>query len=409
MKNLMKISLIILFIFASCQKITEQKYILKFYGDAYEDIGYSVTIVSDGYVIAGQVEELTRENSFITGRNKNMAIIKTDWNGNVVWKVSKGGKFNDLGSKIYQNSDGSLICVGSYTDSLSVTLSETDVYIVKVSATGSVEWTKKYGGTGNQAGRDVVKIPDGYMILGSTDIASLSGAGSTGNIKGKSDIFLLKINESGDSIESFAYGYPGNDIGTVIKPDQAGNFVVFGTTEQSDPGQNKNNLLFVRINPVGYSTQPIIIGGIEDEYAADIEVLTDGYLLSYTVGTIGENQDIYVKKLKNDIYAAPYFTNKLSIINPGSTDNSARVYALSKYKTDSYILAGQSGKGSSADMLIFEINSDGNQVEGHQRIEGSTGLQVAYDVVSGDDEYIIAVGKNSYDINSMITFLKFKF
>jgi len=85
------------------------------------------------------------------------------------------------------------------------------------------------------------------------------------------------------------------------------------------------------------------------------------------------------------------------------------VFALSKYKTDSFILAGQSGKGTSADMLIFEINSNGNLVEGHQKIEGSTGTQVAYDVVSGDDQYVIAVGKNSYDINSMITFLKFKF
>ena len=250
MKNILKISFLFLIIFTSCQKISEQQYTLKFYGDAYEDIGYSVAILSDGYVIAGQVEELKRENSFITGRNKNMVIIKTGWSGNVVWKVSTGGKFNDLGSKIYQNTDGSLICVGTYTDSLSVTTNVTDVYIVKISATGTVAWTKKYGGAGNQTGKDVVKTPDGYMVLGSTDIASLSGAGSTGNIAGNSDIFLLKIKENGDSIESFAYGYPGNDVGAVIKPDQSGNFVVFGTTEQSDPGQNKNNLLFVRINPV---------------------------------------------------------------------------------------------------------------------------------------------------------------
>ena len=211
-------------------------------------------------------------------------------------------------------------------------------------------------------------------------------------------------------MESFAYGYPGNDDGQVIKPESDGSFMLFGTTDRSDPGQDNNNLLLIRINSAGYVTQTKILGGKEDEYAADMEILSDGYMLAYVVGKDGTNQKSYVMKLKNSIYATPYFTNNVNISNPASTaDSSTCVHALTKYKTDSFILASQSGKGTAAKMLIFEVDANGNTVEGHQMIQGSTGTQVAYDVASGDDEYIIAVGKNSYDVNSMITFLKFKF
>ena len=413
MKTMLRIAILSLVFFASCKKSSDQLYTLKFYGDAYEDIGYSVTILSDGYVIAGQLEDITREGGIITSSTKDMGIIKTGWDGNKIWKVTAGGKYDDWGSKIFQLDDGSLICAGTYTDSISATLFETDVFVVKVSSAGDTLWKKKYGGTGNQTGKDIVKTSGGFIILGTTDIERQPLTDSTGNIAGNTDILLLKIKDNGDFVESFAYGYPGNDVGKVIKPDQGGSFMVLCTTDRSDPGQDNNNLLLIRINSSGFVTQTKIIGGTEDEYAADMEVLSDGYLLAYTVGKDGSDQKVKVTKLKNNIYADPYFTTPdagIKIINPANTaDNSTAVYALSKYKTDSFILAGQSGKGTSAKMLIFEIDAGGNLVEGHQMIKGSTGTQVAYDVASGDDEYIIAVGKNFSDVNSMITFLKFRF
>lgn len=410
MKAVLRIAVVFLILFASCEKSNDEQYTLKFYGDAYEDIGYSVSILKDGYVIAGQVTDITRQAGFgIASSTKNMGIIKTGWDGNVIWKISAGKKWDDWGSKIYQVDDGSLICVGTATDSTAGVLS-TDVFAVKVTSAGTIDWQKTYGGAGNQTGIDVVKTSDGYVILGSTDLARQAVADSLGNIAGNTDILLLKIKDNGDFVESFVYGYPGNDLGKVINWNTDGSLMVFGTTDKSDPGQDNNNLLMIRINTAGYVKQTKIIGGMEDEYAGDMEILTEGYLLAYTLLKNDGTQEIWVTKLNNDIYSSPVFpAHKITIINPNSSDNSACVYALSRYKTGSFILAGQSGKGSSAKMLIFEMDASGNLVAGHQMIKGSTGTQVAYDVVSGDDEYIIAVGKNSYDVNSMITFLKFKF
>jgi hypothetical protein len=82
---------------------------------------------------------------------------------------------------------------------------------------------------------------------------------------------------------------------------------------------------------------------------------------------------------------------------------------MSRYKTNSYVIAGQAGTGTSAKMLLFVLDANGNQVEGKEKLFGGTGAQVAYDVISDDNDNIIAVGKNSYENNSMISLLKFRF
>jgi hypothetical protein len=397
----------VLFLLGSCEKRSIEPYTLKFYGDAYEDIGYSISILNDGYVIAGQATVIERsDNNYITSSNKNMCIIKTGWDGNVIWKIYAGGKFDDWGSKICQLSDGSVICAGTFTDTTTVTPINTDIYIVKVSSAGNIEWQRTYGGPGNQTGKDIIKTPDGFMILGTTDAERLPLSDSTGNRAGKTDLYLSKIMDNGDLIESFAYGYPGNDVGTVIKNDSDNNYMVLGTTDRSEPGQAKDNLIIVRLNSAGHATESRIIGGTDDEFAGDLEVLPDGYLISGTIGKEGEEQEIFLTRLKKNIYGspAPGFPKKISV-----NGLSSSVKATSPYKRGSFIIAGQSGKGSVSDMLLFEIDSDGNQIEGHQLIKGSTGMQIAYDIVSGDDGYIVAVGRNSYDVNSMISFLKFRF
>jgi hypothetical protein len=409
MKSIIKSAVVILLLLSSCTKVEEQPYEVKFYGSAFEDIGYSVSIASDGYVIAGQVTNVKATGKNLSAADKDMGIIKTGWDGNAIWKLNVGGPRNDWGTKLLKNDDGTYVCVGTYTDSTTVV--QTDMFIVKISATGEAVWQKHYGGPGNQTGRDLVKTPEGYLVLCTTDNSNMA-ADSTGNKAGDLDIQLMKVSDNGDLVStSPQYGFNGDDVGVAIKQAIDGNYILFGSTERSEPGQNqgKGNLILMIVNSSGIALQTKIMGTPEDEYAADFEVLSDGYLLTYTIGNDGENQEVWVKKIKKDLYAAPFYTSEVKITNPGSTDNSAKVYSISKYGTDSYVLAGISGKTTTAKMMVCEIDGTGNLVTGHQLISGSTGTQFAYDATSGDDGYVIAVGKNSYDVSSMITFLKFKF
>ena len=59
----------------------------------------------------------------------------------------------------------------------------TDVYLIKIDATGDTLWTKTYGGTGIDYGHCVRQTADlGYIIAGTTD--------SFGS--GANDIYLIK-------------------------------------------------------------------------------------------------------------------------------------------------------------------------------------------------------------------------
>lgn len=406
MKRTISIFIFIFFLAAACEKSPGEDYVMKYYGDALEDIGYSVSIASDGYIIAGQFTDIVRENGKINTSlsNKNLAVIKTDWNGNVIWKASAGGKFSDWGRKIYQLEDGSLICVGTFTDTTTAQPGETDIFAVKLSSTGEILWQKTYGGPGNQTGIDVIKTGEGLLILGTNDIEKPPSLSSAGNIEGKTNIDILKISDAGILTGYNNLGYPNNDEVVAIKNDFGGNLIILATTEMSDPGMDRNNLLLIRIKANTDLVESKIIGDLTDEYAADLEVFDSGYLIAGTIGKESDDQQAFTRIIGRDLYG---------IQDPPVTfhiqGSSTSIKAISKYGNNSYILSGRTGSGNAGDMLVFEADASGNPVEGKVKISGSTGLQVANDVDSGNDGYIIAVGKNSYDYNSMITLFKFRF
>lgn len=403
--------LLLIILFSSCEKSQDKDdNLLKFYGDALEDIGYSVAKIENGYVITGQFTEVARTggNSIDNDNSiRKMGIIKTGTDGNMIWKKSLGDRPQAAGSKVLALGDGSVICTGYVVDSVTL---KRDIFVVKLNADATESLQKVYKSDGNQYSTDIIETTEGFLILGTTDVERQPLTDSTGNADGKKDILLLRINSNLEPVvPPTAFGFPGDDEGAALKADINGGYIVVGTTDRSEPGQAQNNIFLLRVNTDGSATQPRILGGTDDEYAADIEVLSNEYLVAGTIGSEGTNQQGYVWKISNNIYAAPTIAHEIVIETSSSTSLSFSVKAICRYKTNSFVMAGQAGTGSSAKMLIFVTDSDGNLVEGKQMIAGGTGAQVAYDVISDGDDNIIAVGKNSYETNSMISLLKFRF
>ena len=396
-------------ILSSCEKaIDSGDIIVKFYGDAYEDIGYSVVKADNGYVITGQLTEISRNpGNYINGSEKKLGVIKTDSDGNIVWQKILGDKVSASGSKVIYD-DGHIICVGYSFDSVTL---QKDIYVAMMDADGNGLVQKIFKSEGNQYGTDIIKTPAGFLILGTTDVEQGSGE-STGNAPGKKDILLLTINDNLDQLlPPVGKGFPGNDEGIAIRQERNGGYIVVGTTDRSDNsenGQAGDNICLFRVNVDGSTTQIRIIGNAEDESAADIEVLDDGYLVAGTIGKEGFDQRGYVWKIPSDIYDEPVSAHEILISKAASDKPSFSLKAICRYKTNSFLMAGQYREASSSRMLIFATDIDGNMINGKILVEGGTGNQVAFDVIC-DDENIIAVGKNSYENNSMISLLKFRF
>jgi hypothetical protein len=394
----------ILIFFTACEKTGDYiDTMLKFYGDTLENIGTSIAIADDGYIICGQLTEITRrDGNYIESSIKRPGIIKTGFDGNMVWQKYLSDGLPGSVAKVIVLDDGSIVCAGQVTDTIT---SQSDIFVVHLNSDGTgVVPPKIYKAAGNQLSNDILRTEEGFLVLGTTDVKRTPLTETTGNKAGKEDLITIKVNNNLEQIDSLKpWGFPDNDAGAVIKADPSGGYIVAGTTERYLSLGNKNDIFIARINTDGNVTEYSIIGTSSYEYARDMEVLDDGYLIAGTKGSETEKQSAYIVKVPRDIMADPVIQD-----NPVK-DISWSVNAMSKYKSNYYVVAGQAGAASSAKMLVFLIDSEGKMVEGKEMITGSTGIQAANDVVSDNDDYVIAVGINSYENSSMITLLKFRF
>ena len=222
----------------SCERASDtDDIVFKFYGDESKNIGYSISKTENGFFISGQYTELTRENTpggpIVLDSKEKMVVLRTDTEGNVVGTVQiLGQALISAGKKIITLDDGTAVSTGFVTDSIT---SETDIYVVKLDADGNMTSEQIFKSAGNQYGTDIIKTPEGFLVLGTTDVKREPVSSATGNAEGKKDILLLRLNNNLESVSTIpAVGFIGNDEGVTIKPDINGGYIVVGTTDRSD-------------------------------------------------------------------------------------------------------------------------------------------------------------------------------
>jgi hypothetical protein len=122
-------------------------------------VGYSfVETDLHEYVIGGITSS---SNSGVT----DAFIIKVDELGEVVWKFSYGGIYNDMGSALIY-SDGGWVLAGQ---TYSYDVGGGDVLLLKVNDFGELEWIETIGGSSQDFAYDIKLAQDGgYIISGST-------------------------------------------------------------------------------------------------------------------------------------------------------------------------------------------------------------------------------------------------
>jgi|WetSurMetagenome_2_1015567.scaffolds.fasta_scaffold69431_2 hypothetical protein len=398
-----KYLIIPVFILLSCDRTFDSNEILKYYGDAKEDIGSSIAIADDGYYICGQLTEITRSpENRITKTVRKMGLIKTGFDGNTIWEKSFGDTLAGSGSKVLTLDDGSVICAGQVTVNSS-TLD--DIIVVRLNSDGSDITQKVFKTSGNQSSTDILQTSEGFLLLGTTDISRTPLTDSTGNKAGKKDILIMRLDPDLNQIGSIpGKGFPNDDYGAAIIPDGQNGFVIAGTTDRSEEaGQGNNNILLLRINVFGNDIGKQIIGTSAGEYVSDIEPVDDGYLITGTINRETSAQNIFLTKVPKDISQVPVFTKTIGDSKIWS------VNAMSRYRNNYFVLAGKKGYGSASDLLVCAIDEDGNLIDGKEKSASTDGIQILNDVASDTDGNVIAVGKNTFETNSMITLLKFRF
>jgi uncharacterized delta-60 repeat protein len=130
----------------------------KTYGGVHSDEAYSIDVTPDnGYVVAGYSRTST------TG-SKDLLILKLSSIGNIQWQKTFGNAEDDIAYSVDTTSDGGCIVAGSQYDGSSA---PEMVYVIKLSSAGAVQWQKIFNpGTGIEGANSVQQTSDGGYVLG---------------------------------------------------------------------------------------------------------------------------------------------------------------------------------------------------------------------------------------------------
>ena len=255
------------------------------YGGTSFDKATTVAQTLDGGFILTGIS--WADNVEVTGHHGDTTtsdywIVRTDDTGALVWETSIGGTRNDLPYAIHPTADSGFIVAGSsnsingdVTDHIGDTLN-TDFWIVKINATGAIQWKKSYGGTLNEVAQSIEATHDGgYIIAGYTN--SIDGQ-VTGN-HGGYDFWVVKIDDTGAMQWQTTIGGSGDDLGFSVDQNAFG-YLVAGNTLSNDGdvtgNHGSNDFLVAQLSPTGSILWTKCLGGSAVDQACSIVSTSDG-------------------------------------------------------------------------------------------------------------------------------------
>ncbi len=198
------------------------------YGGSGTDNVYSVEPTTDGgYVISAAAAHAATPNGTHTGSTPNGGvdgwILKLKTDGTLDWQKRLGGGGADHLHSIKQTSDGGYIAVGySAYNATAGTLGETprpitgaggnDVWVIKLDASGETQWQKLYGGSGADMAYSVKQTAEGgYIVSGYAAATSTNGTLDGITKPGGNDFWILKLDNNGTIQWQKALGGTGSD------------------------------------------------------------------------------------------------------------------------------------------------------------------------------------------------------
>jgi len=199
---------------------------------------------SIGGVVCRRVLD-SASNVFETGRlNANVFVTKHSGDGVLLWEKYWGGRRDDAGTAVVVDSSENVIVAGYFTESITLegeTLSNvnggrTDSFIVKLDNDGNKVWAAQIGGPGSAmiSGIAVDELGSVFVTGWFDGIMLFGPAGHDGlTSTGDRDIFVAKLDVNGKLLWVHQAGGIGADAASGIAVDSLGGVFVTGSFSQT--------------------------------------------------------------------------------------------------------------------------------------------------------------------------------
>ena len=363
----------------------------KTYGGSVDDEAHSIQQTSDGgYIVVGETSSFGTEG-------EDIWVLKLTSDGEIEWQKTYGGDKYDSVSFIQQRGDGGYIVVG-HTESYVEGQWNRDIWILKISSAGDVEWQKTYGGDKSDSVSFIQQRGDGgYIVAGET--------GSSG--AGEIDIWFLKLSSDGDIEWQKTYGGDKSDSVSFIQQTGDGGYIIAGSTGSF--GAEGSDFWILKLSSDGDIEWQKTYGGDKSYSASFIQQTGDGgYIVAgstYSSGEWGGNSEGNIQVLK---------LSSTGAIEWQRAYEGSDVYGASSIQQTSdggYIVAGSASFGESplcddSNSLILKLSSTGD-IEWQKTYGGNySDDEASFIQQTSDEGYIVAGGTHSWGIEREIWILK---
>lgn len=291
------------------------------FGGTADDIGYNTAVDASGNVytsgyFGGTVDFDPGVGSFsvTTNGGNDIFINKLDASGNFVWAKTMGSTTGDVATCLTLDASANVYTSGYYTGTTdfdpgagTFTLSTggvNDVFVSKLDASGNFVWAKRLGGTTADVANDIAVDGSGNVYTtgyfsGTGDFdpgASIYTMASAGG----DDVFVSKLDPSGDFVWAKHLGGTGYDWGNGINVDAIGNVYTcgyFDTSGDFDPNAGTSILnsvggydVFIsKLNASGNFVWAKSFGSLSSDIGNDIASDVSGNI--HTTGSFADNTD----------------------------------------------------------------------------------------------------------------------
>jgi hypothetical protein len=298
----------------------------KSFGGTTKDIGTSITVDDNGNVYTtgyfGNTADFDPNSGIhnLTGGLSDIFIQKLDNQGNFVWAKKIGNSNNSLEevNSITLDKSGNLYIIGAFSETVDFdpnigvynlsaignSIYAKDIFIQKLDSNGNMLWTKSFGGNLDDNGTSIV-IDDFNNIYATgyfSDTVDFDPNSGVYNLisNGSADIFVQKLDSSGNMLWAKNFGGNLNDVANKITIDSWGN--IYTTGSFSDTVNFNSNSVITNLIAIG-STDIFVqkldnsgnfiwaksMGGIDDDVANSITINQFGSI--YTTGSFKSTVD----------------------------------------------------------------------------------------------------------------------
>jgi len=303
----------------------------------------------------------------------------------IEWSKSFGGSGDDIAYSIWQTSDGGYIVVGT---TRSFGAGDFDVLLVKFNSKGDVEWFKTFGGPKLDVVYSVQQTSDGgYIVAGYTESY---GAGGW-------DILLIKFDSMGN-VEWFkTYGGSADDWAYCVREAHDGGYVIAGVTRSwAFGGQDDEDVYIIKVDTQGNLQWNKTFGGPYWQGAFSLQVTRDGGFIVAGFGDVPSrdaawNKEVLLVKLDSN--------GNVEWFKTFGWEREEYARSVKETSNGGFIVAGSTNSRGYGgfDVLVVKFNSEGD-VEWF-KVFGGAGHDRAFDILETPDGGFIVVGASeSYGV-----------